>query len=66
MKLPDIASKIKLPGRKKKKWILAGGVLVLIVGGLGIHSYSKAKAAKEKMAAMSQVVKPSVYQGVQA
>ena len=55
MKLPDIASKIKLPGRKKKKWILAGGVLVLIVGGLGIHSYSKAKAAKEKMAAMSQV-----------
>ena len=30
MKLPDIASKIKLPGRKKKKWILAGGVLVLI------------------------------------
>ena len=43
------------PGRKKKKWILAGGVLVLIVGGLGIHSYSKAKAAKEKMAAMSQV-----------
>ena len=28
MKLPDIASKIKLPGRKKKKWILAGGVLV--------------------------------------
>ena len=55
MKLPDIASKIKLPSRKKKKWILAGGVLVLIVGGLGIHSYSKAKAAKEKMAAMSQV-----------
>ena len=55
MKLPDIASKIKLPGRKKKKWILAGGVLVLIVGGLGIHSYSKAKVAKEKMAAMSQV-----------
>ena len=55
MKLPDIASKIKLPGRKKKKWILAGGVLVLIVGGLGIHSYSKAKAAKEKMAEMSQV-----------
>ena len=55
MKLPDIASKIKLPGRKKKKWILAGGVLVLIVGGLGIHSYSKAKAAREKMAAMSQV-----------
>ena len=55
MKLPDIASKIKLPGRKKKKWILAGGVLVLIVGGLGIHSYSKAKAAKEKMTAMSQV-----------
>ena len=53
MKLPDIASKIKLPSRKKKKWILAGGVLVLIVGGLGIHSYSKAKAAKEKMAAMS-------------
>ena len=53
MKLPDIASKIKLPGRKKKKWILAGGVLVLIVGGLGIHSYSK--AAKEKMTAMSQV-----------
>ena len=49
MKLPDIASKIKLPDRKKKKWILAGGVLVLIVGGLGIHSYSKAKAA------MSQV-----------
>ena len=30
MKLPDIASKIKLTGRKKKKWILAGGVLVLI------------------------------------
>ena len=55
MKLPDIVSKIKLPGRKKKKWILAGGVLVLIVGGLGIHSYSKAKAAKEKMTAMSQV-----------
>ena len=55
MKLPDIVSKIKLPGRKKKKWILAGGVLVLIVGGLGIHSYSKAKAAKEKMAEMSQV-----------
>ncbi|MDY4546368.1 MAG: hypothetical protein SO454_05655 [Candidatus Choladocola sp.] len=25
MKLLDIASKIKLPGRKKKKWILAGG-----------------------------------------
>ena len=55
MKLPDIVSKIKLPGRKKEKWILAGGVLVLIVGGLGIHSYSKAKAAKEKMAEMSQV-----------
>lgn len=57
MKLPDIANKIKikLPDGKKKKWILAGGVLVLIVGGLGIHSYSKAKAAKERAAAMSQV-----------
>ena len=57
MKLPDIANKIKirLPGGKKKKWILAGGVVVLVVGGLGIHSYSKAKAAKERAAAMSQV-----------
>ena len=50
MKLPDIADKVKgkLPGGKKKKWILAGGVVVLVVGGLGIHSYSRAKAAKEK------------------
>ena len=48
MKLPDIASKIKLPGRKKKKWILAGGVLVLIVGGLGIHSYRSGKGSKRK------------------
>lgn len=57
MKLPDIADKVKgkLPGGKKKKWILAGGVVVLVVGGLGIHSYSRAKAAKEKAAAMSQV-----------
>ena len=28
---------------------------MLIVGGLGIHSYSKAKGSKRKMAAMSQV-----------
>ena len=55
MKLPDIANKIKLPGGKKKKWILAGGVVVLVIGGLGVHSYSRAKAAKEKAAVMSQV-----------